>query len=139
ARYPEAYARLFRLIGNVKAASLPEGVQRFLDMVALSRSDGSGVDPDRVSLLTFHATKGLEFSRVYLAGVEDYQLPGYYAITEGREAAVREARRLRYVAMTRAKDRLTLTYCRERNGRPTGGTWFLRELGLVAREEPACR
>jgi DNA polymerase III epsilon subunit family exonuclease len=138
-RYPEAYARLFRLLANVRADGVQEGVRRFLDMVALSRTDGSGVDPERVSLLTFHATKGLEFARVYLAGVEDHQLPGYHALTGGREADIREARRLLYVAMTRARDRLTLTCSRERNGRPTGGTMFLEELGLVARAAPACR
>jgi DNA polymerase III epsilon subunit family exonuclease len=135
-RYPEAYARLFRLVAKVRATSPDEGLREFLDMAALSRSDGSGVDPGRVSLLTFHATKGLEFSRVYVIGVEDHQLPGYYALAERREEEIREARRLLYVAMTRAKDRLTLTYCRQRNGRPTGGTMFLQEMGLIAPAEP---
>jgi DNA polymerase III epsilon subunit family exonuclease len=130
-RYADAYARLFRLVARVKATSLEGGVREFLDMAALSRSDGSGVEPGRVSLLTFHATKGLEFSRVYVTGVEDNQVPGSRALADGNEADVREARRLLYVAMTRARDRLTLTYCRERGGRPTGGTLFLEEMGLV--------
>jgi DNA polymerase III epsilon subunit family exonuclease len=134
-RYPEAYARLFRLLAKVRGEGLHEGIRQFLDMVALSRSDGAGVDRQRVNLLTFHATKGLEFSRVYIVGVEDNQLPGYPALADGNEADIREARRLLYVAMTRAKDRLTLTYCRERKGQPTGGTQFLEELGLVARPQ----
>jgi DNA helicase-2/ATP-dependent DNA helicase PcrA len=81
--------------------------------------------------LTFHATKGLEFSRVYVVGVEDFQLPGYLAMTENRENEIQEARRLLYVAMTRAKDRLHLTYCHQRSGKPSGGTLFLSEMGLL--------
>jgi DNA polymerase III epsilon subunit family exonuclease len=128
---PEASGRLKRLLATVQATALEEGLRELLDRVALSRSDGAGVDPERVSLLTFHATKGLEFSRVYVTGVEDYQLPGYTALTENREEEIREARRLLYVALTRAKDRLTLTCCRERGGRPSGGTLFLEEMGLA--------
>src|SRR5262245_7317617 len=74
---------------------------------------------------------GLEFSRVCVVGVEDHQLPGYTAINEGRDDEIDEARRLLYVAMTRAKDRLCLTYCKERCDRPSGGTMFLKEMGLA--------
>jgi DNA helicase-2/ATP-dependent DNA helicase PcrA len=88
------------------------------------------MDTDRVSLLTFHATKGLEFSRVYIVGVEDYQIPGWHAITENLHEEIQEARRLLYVAMTRAKDRLILTHSKTRKGLPSGGTRFLDELAL---------
>jgi superfamily I DNA/RNA helicase len=64
---------------------------------------------------------------VYLAGVEDEVLLG----RESSAAEMEEARRLLYVGMTRAKDRLTLTCCSERQGRPTGGTRFLQEMGVV--------
>jgi DNA helicase-2/ATP-dependent DNA helicase PcrA len=131
-RHPESYDRLCRLIRLVKATTLPEAIRELLDKTVLSTSDGAGVDAERVSLLTFHATKGLEFSRVYLAGVEDQQLPGSHALAKGEEDDIREARRLLYVAMTRTKDRLTLTCCKERNGAPTGGTMFLDEMGLAA-------
>jgi DNA polymerase III epsilon subunit family exonuclease len=130
-RFPEIYSRIRDLLESSKADTLVESVRSFLDQLALSRSDGARMDADRVCLLTFHATKGLEFSRVYVVGVEDYQLPGYYEITENREVEIHEARRLLYVAMTRAKDRLTLTYCQQRNGKPSGGTMFLLEMGLV--------
>jgi DNA helicase-2/ATP-dependent DNA helicase PcrA len=122
----------------VKATKLDEALPELLDRAALSISDGAGVDPDRVALLTFHSTKGLEFSRVYVAGVEDDLLPGRAALLEGRSGEIAEARRLLYVAMTRAKDRLTLTCCRERNGRAVGGTRFLEEMGLVAVADGAC-
>lgn len=130
-RFPEVYSRIRQIIALANGSSLEESIRSFLDHLALSRSDGAGVDPDRVCLLTFHATKGLEFSRVYVIGVEDFELPGYYAITESRQDEIHEARRLVYVAMTRAKDRLCLTYCQRRNGKPTGGTLFLSEMGLV--------
>jgi DNA helicase-2/ATP-dependent DNA helicase PcrA len=130
-RPAESHARLARVVALVKPSPLDEAVRQLLDKVALSTSDGASIDPERVSLLTFHATKGLEFSRVYIVGVEDYQLPGYYAMVEGRADDIPEARRLLYVAMTRAKDRLTLTWCKERGGKPSGGTMFLDEMGLT--------
>ncbi|MGH7221953.1 MAG: 3'-5' exonuclease, partial [Gemmataceae bacterium] len=130
-RYPESHARLSGLLAMVKSATLKEAVRELLDRTALSRSDGSSIDADRVSLLTFHSTKGLEFSRVYVAGVEDGQLPGRYVLEEGRAEEIHEARRLLYVAMTRAKDRLILTWCKERNREPSGGTGFLDALGLT--------
>jgi superfamily I DNA/RNA helicase/DNA polymerase III epsilon subunit-like protein len=133
-RYPESCARLDRLLGLVKATSLDEALPELLDRAALSASDGAGVDPDRVALLTFHSTKGLEFTHVYVAGVEDDLLPGRTALAEGKAEEIAEARRLLYVAMTRARDGLTLTCCRQRNGRPVSGTRFLDDMGLVPAE-----
>jgi DNA helicase-2/ATP-dependent DNA helicase PcrA len=88
-------------------------------------------DPHRVNLLTLHSTKGLEFSRVYIVGVEDYQMPGYYAAVQNRKDEIEEARRLLYVGMTRAKDRLVLTRSDQRRGRDSGGSMFLNEIGLT--------
>ena len=59
-----------------RGGTLKERIDRLLDRVALSTSEGIEVAPDRVNLLTLHSTKGLEFSRVYIVGVEDYQIPG---------------------------------------------------------------
>jgi len=101
-----------------------------LERVALSTSDGVEADPHRVNLLTLHSTKGLEFSRVYVVGVEDFQIPGYYATVDKREDEIQEARRLLYVGMTRAKDRLVLTRAAERGGKPSGDSRFLEEIGL---------
>ncbi len=129
-RYPTAMARLRRLIAQCAEGSLHDQMGRFLERVALSRSDG--VDPERrrVNLLTLHSTKGLEFSRVYILGVEDAELPGSVGKSPSK-AEVEEARRLLYVGMTRAKDRLVLTRVEARNGAPTGGHRFLDEIGLV--------
>lgn len=131
-RYPAAMARMRRLLEQCTGDSLYEQIAAFLERVALSRSDGADPTQARVNLLTLHSTKGLEFSRVYILGAEDSELPGDSPL-KGRGATrseIEESRRLLYVGMTRAKDRLVLTYVRERDGQPTGGHRFLDEMGL---------
>jgi DNA polymerase III epsilon subunit family exonuclease len=130
-RYPAAMARLATLVEVSQADTLEESVANFLERVALSTSEGVEADPHRVNLLTLHSTKGLEFSRVYVVGVEDFQMPGYYAAVENRKDDTDEARRLLYVGMTRAKDRLVLTRTARRRGKDSGGEMFLNELDLT--------
>ncbi|HKO15930.1 MAG TPA: UvrD-helicase domain-containing protein [Gemmatimonadaceae bacterium] len=129
-RYPVAMARLRRLLGDCTDGSLKEQIGRFLECVALSRSDGVDPERERINLLTLHSTKGLEFSRVYILGVEDAQLPGSSPTRSASTAEIEEARRLLYVGMTRAKDRLVLTCVDARNGHPTGGQRFLNEMEI---------
>jgi len=131
-KYPEAVARLAALIEQEPGVDLDAAIERFLERVALSTSQGAEVDPHRVNLLTLHSTKGLEFSRVYVVGVEDEQLPGWIPQGEDVEHAVQESRRLLYVGMTRAKDRLVLTRVDRRAGKPAGDSLFLGEMGLRA-------
>ena len=123
-------ARLQALIEASVRESLDDGIRAFLERVVLSTSEGADVDLHRVNLLTLHSTKGLEFSRVYVVGVEDYQLPGYYEIRDARQSDIEEARRLLYVGMTRARDRLVLTRASSREGKDTGGSRFLEEMKL---------
>jgi len=130
-RYPAAMARLRRLLDTVTGGDLREQLAVFLERVALSQSRaGPEVDRERVNLLTLHSTKGLEFSRVYVIGVEDAQLPGAGAGREPSVHEIEEGRRLLYVGMTRAKDRLVLTRAGVRGGADTGGTRYLAEIGL---------
>src|SRR5213082_3845639 len=139
-RYPAAVARLRALIHEPspphplstkwRGGTLEESIDRLLERVALSTSEGVEVAPHRVNLLTLHSTKGLEFSRVYIVGVEDYQIPGYRESTEKRQAEIEEARRLLYVGMTRARERLVLTRVERRFGMDAGGSSFLEEMGL---------
>jgi superfamily I DNA/RNA helicase/inhibitor of KinA sporulation pathway (predicted exonuclease) len=129
-RYPNAVSRINRLMEGLPDEGLDAQIREFLGRLALSRSDGADADPDRVNLLTLHATKGLEFSRVYLVGMEDGQmLAGNGRVASDDE--VEEARRLVYVGMTRAKDRLVMTRVGLRRHRPTGGHRFLDEMGLT--------
>jgi superfamily I DNA/RNA helicase len=133
-RYPAAVARLRALMDTGGEGTLEGDIDHLLERVALSTSDGIDVAPDRVNLLTLHSTKGLEFKRVYIVGVEDFELPGYKAATEHLKDETEEARRLLYVGMTRARDRLVLTRVEQRFGRNSGGSSFLDEMQLVPEE-----
>jgi DNA helicase II / ATP-dependent DNA helicase PcrA len=86
---------------------------RFTDAVALA-TEADFWDPraERVSLLTLHAAKGLEFTIVFIVGLEDRLLPLYW--NELDESTAAEERRLFYVGMTRAKDRLILSRAAQR-------------------------
>ena len=129
-RFPAAIARLGALVAASESPDLDEAIKSLLDRVALSRSDGVELERDRVNLLTLHSTKGLEFSRVYVIGVEDNEMPGNQALANHRMEEIEEARRLLYVGMTRAKDRLILTRATIRRGAPGGESGFLSEIGL---------
>ena len=131
-RYPTAMLRVRRLVAQIGVRPLDEQVTEFLARAVLSKTDGAETDRGRVNLLTLHSTKGLEFSRVYVVGVEDGQLPGGSATKAISDEEVEEARRLLYVGMTRTKDRLVLTSAATRNGKPSGGRRFLDEMSLVA-------
>ncbi|MGQ0764419.1 MAG: UvrD-helicase domain-containing protein [Gemmatimonadota bacterium] len=128
-RYPEALERLQMILNDLGGEELAEQISLLLDRAALSAQDGSERSGDRVNLLTLHSTKGLEFSRVYVVGVEDGQF--LKGPPESKpDAEVEEARRLLYVGMTRTIDRLTLTRAVWRDGSDTGGARFLTEMGL---------
>ncbi|MEM7697406.1 MAG: UvrD-helicase domain-containing protein [Verrucomicrobiota bacterium] len=90
------------------------GLRRFLDSVALMQEkedDKDQTEERGVSLITMHAAKGLEFKISYLVGVEEGVLPHSRSVEEGSKA---EERRLFYVGITRAMDRLTITWCHSR-------------------------
>ena len=122
--------RLRRLIAELPACPMDQQLSLFLERALLSKWDGHETARKRVNLLTMHSTKGLEFSRVYVVGVEDAQLPGGSPTNGPKPAEVEEARRLLYVGMTRTKDRLVMTRVKSRDERPTGGHRFLDEMGL---------
>ena len=82
----------------------------FLEEVALvSDIDNTDDTQDKVLLMTLHSAKGLEFSHVYITGMEDNIFPSAMALNSMDEEAEAEERRLAYVGITRAKDDLTLT------------------------------
>ena len=85
----------------------------FLDEIALYTDLDSRVDGDNcVTMMTMHAAKGLEFPQVFVVGMEEGLFPGNRAMGDAEE--MEEERRLCYVAMTRAKEKLTLTNARQR-------------------------
>ncbi len=130
-RYPLVVGRLRRLISEIDGATLDEQLAIFLERVTLSQFEGQEHDEARVHLATLHSTKGLEFSRVYIVGVEDGQMPGIPRNRNIDQGEVEEARRLLYVGMTRTIDRLVMTRVETRNNNPTGGHRFFDEMGLT--------
>lgn len=110
----------------------------------LSRDDmDEEADKGKVNLMTVHASKGLEFPVVFIAGAEEGLMPHAHAVEEGGDAAVEEERRLFYVAVTRARERLLISSCRKRR-RMTSyvecePSRFLDEIpgNLVEYHEPA--
>ncbi len=136
-------ANLEELCAHAEAYDREEpqgGLRGFLQDIALvSDADGFEEGEPRVTLMTLHAAKGLEFPHVFIAGIEEDLLPHARALEEGwsqgaREAGLEEERRLFYVGMTRAKERLFLSHAEVR--RHFGGeqycrpSRFLKELPL---------
>ncbi len=93
----------------------PATLSGFLEEVALVADiDSLDESTDYVVLMTLHSAKGLEFPRVYLAGMEDGLFPSYMSVTAEDMEELEEERRLCYVGITRAEERLTFTCARKR-------------------------
>ncbi len=88
-----------------------EGITQFLENVELDSGTSQTDENARVTLITMHNTKGLEFDRVIITGLEDQLFPGRGAEEEGE---IEEERRIFYVSITRAKNELYMTSCRQR-------------------------
>jgi DNA helicase-2/ATP-dependent DNA helicase PcrA len=90
-------------------------LQNFLEEMALV-SDIDSLDEEQMSvtLMTLHVSKGLEYPYVFIVGLEENLFPSGRATDEDEEASLEEERRLAYVGMTRARQKLTLTYARSR-------------------------
>lgn len=90
-----------------------EGIDRFLEDVALIADiDRMDSEAKRITLMTIHAAKGLEFPNVYIVGMEEGIFPSSMSI--GEQGGIEEERRLCYVGVTRAKKRLTLSFAKSR-------------------------
>lgn len=112
----------------------------FLEEVALVADiDSMDESEDRITLMTLHSAKGLEFPYVYLAGMEDGLFPSMMSLMEGPEA-LEEERRLCYVGITRAEKRLTLTAAKSRmikgQVQPERTSRFIDEIPDVCLERP---
>lgn len=110
---------LINVAVNFMQNSEDNGLGSFLQSVSLqSDTDDIKNDGGKVLLMTVHASKGLEFPVVYVVGLEDGVFPHERSL--GNSAEMEEERRLMYVAMTRAKKHLILSYC---NLRQINGKW----------------
>lgn len=119
---------LFSVAGRYDSAEEP--LAAFLEGVALISDLDQMLDGDAVTLMTVHASKGLEFPYVFLAGWEEGMFPGQGALVD--KGALEEERRLGYVAITRAMEHCTITHAQQRMlfGRTQygGASQFLSEL-----------
>ncbi len=144
----EAYSRLENLRELVTVAKEfedvtgEESLEAFLQHLALVTDlDTWQEQADRVTLMTLHSAKGLEFAVVFLAGLEEGLFPHARALEEA--GGLEEERRLCYVGMTRAKQRLYLSYARTRtifgSTMPGVPSRFLEEVPteLLTRPAPA--
>lgn len=120
---------------NFRETHESAGLTEFLAEVALVADiDNVESGDDRVLLMTLHSAKGLEFSHVYLAGMEDGLFPGQAALWNNNPEDIEEERRLAYVGITRAMNDLTLTCARSRMLR--GETQY-NPVSRFVREIPA--
>lgn len=104
-----------KLITFEETSEEPATLGAFLEDIALVADiDNLEEDADAVVLMTLHSAKGLEFPYVYLCGMEDGIFPGYLTITSDDPEEMEEERRLCYVGITRAMERLCLTCARQR-------------------------
>ena len=104
----------------------------FLDHAAgLHAQELDATNDRRITVSTIHRAKGTEAQLVVLLACEEQLLPSWRSVSSPDPERLAEERRLFYVAVTRAKDRLLITHAAERGRRPTGGpSRFLAEAGL---------
>ncbi len=124
---------------SIRAKEKEDLLGRFLEEVALVADiDRTSEEEDRVLLMTLHSAKGLEFSRVYIAGMEDGLFPSGKSVNAEDDSLLEEERRLAYVGVTRAKKVLVLTWSRRRmvNGesRWCKPSRFLEEIPVKLQE-----
>jgi DNA helicase-2/ATP-dependent DNA helicase PcrA len=113
-RSAEAAGRLENLAELTRAMEEYENLGAFLEHVSLVMDNDSQKGGDRVTIMTIHAAKGLEFPIVFLAGWEEGVFPSQRALDEGGLASLEEERRLAYVALTRARRLATILHAANR-------------------------
>jgi DNA helicase-2/ATP-dependent DNA helicase PcrA len=111
---PEAPGRLENLKELVKALEEFENLQGFLEHVSLIMDNDSAESEEKVSIMTLHAAKGLEFPAVFLPGWEDGLFPSQRSMDESGLKGLEEERRLAYVGITRAEEVCTISFAGNR-------------------------
>ena len=111
---PEAPGRLENLKELVKALEGFENLQGFLEHIALIMENDTEDAAEKVSIMTLHAAKGLEFPVVFLPGWEDGLFPSQRSMDESGKKGLEEERRLAYVGLTRAEELATISFAANR-------------------------
>ena len=110
----EAAGRLENLTELVRAMEEYETLGAFLEHVSLVMDNEASAGEAKVTLMTIHAAKGLEYDTVFLVGWEEGLFPSQRALDEGGIASLEEERRLAYVAITRARRRAVIIHAANR-------------------------
>ncbi len=138
-RSAEAAGRLENLAELTRAMEEYETLGAFLEHVSLVMDNDEARGGEKVTIMTIHAAKGLEFDTVFLAGWEEGVFPSQRSLDEGGLASLEEERRLAYVAITRARRRASILHAANRR---IYGQWtssipsrFLAELPKAHIEE----
>ncbi len=113
-RSAESAGRLENLAELARAMEDYETLGAFLEHVSLVMDNDADREADKVTIMTIHAAKGLEFDTVFLAGWEEGVFPSQRALEEGGNASLEEERRLAYVAITRARKRCVILHAANR-------------------------
>jgi DNA helicase-2/ATP-dependent DNA helicase PcrA len=113
-RSVEASGRLENLSELARAMEDYETLGDFLEHVSLVMDNDSKDDAEKLTIMTIHAAKGLEFDHLFLVGWEEGVFPSQRSLDEGGLAALEEERRLAYVAITRARRRCTISHAANR-------------------------
>ncbi len=110
----ESAGRLENLNELVRAMEEYETLGAFLEHVSLVMDNDAQGDGEKITMMTIHAAKGLEFDRTFLVGWEEGVFPSQRALDEGGMASLEEERRLAYVAITRARRKCTILHAANR-------------------------
>ena len=113
-RSAESAGRLENLVELTRAMEDYETLGAFLEHVSLVMDNDADREADKVTIMTIHAAKGLEFDNVFLAGWEEGVFPSQRALDEGGNASLEEERRLAYVAITRARRKCYILHAANR-------------------------
>ena len=111
---PDAPGRLDNLKELVRAQADFESLAGFLDHVSLVMENEENAEGDRVSMMTLHGAKGLEFDTVFLPGWEEGLFPSQRTLDEGGQKGLEEERRLAYVGLTRARKNAIVSHAANR-------------------------
>ncbi|MFW6129653.1 MAG: ATP-dependent helicase [Atribacterota bacterium] len=146
----ERIANVLELINNATEFSQSDSsIEAYLQNILLASSSDKEANENAVTLMTIHASKGLEFPIVFLVGVEENILPHSMSLKDAKteadkNEAIEEERRICYVAMTRAAKKLHISYCNNRYIRSKSGKLvyirskpspFIKESGFTEDEK----